>query len=235
MQQGKNLLNLHELRHLDKNKKVLQNQEDCLEGLKDAIDVTMNLTKSYLDEHIFDYCVITSTINDLKNYIGEASQREADILIKKMNNLFEATPRNKSILGQMPLKKLLDTAKQRLVSDDAYKKNNEKTTNYDFMVNMLALERAFAKCDHPFIILSLNAENLFTALLTIWKLKSDYADETAQEITELLNQHKMASPFFELIYKDSAFICLEALCFDIHAKCIQKDLGSIMFTKTVRC
>ena len=144
---------------LDKNKKVLQSQADCIDGLKDALDVTIALTAHYLEKHVFEYCVTTNTISELNSYITNASQRESDILIKKMHNLFDATPKNKSVLKQMPLKKLLDNAKMRLLDSEAYKYNDRKTANYDFMVNMLKMERTLAKADHPFIVLSLNAEN----------------------------------------------------------------------------
>lgn len=235
MQHSKDSLNLHKLKQLDKNKKVLQTQADCIDGLKNALDVTIALTTHYLEKHIFDYCVATNTISELNSYITTASQRESDILIKKMHNLFDATPKNKSVLKQMPLKKLLDNAKMRLLDSEAYKINNRQTANYDFMVNMLKMERTIAKCDHPFIVLSLNAENLFTGLLALWKTAPQQADQYAQDIGLMLNKHKEISPFFELVYKDTAFICLEALCFDIHTNSIQSTYASAYTRQAIRC
>jgi hypothetical protein len=235
MQHSKDTLNLHKMKQIGKSKKALQSQADCIDGLKDALDVTLSLTAHYLEKHIFDYCAITNTISELHTYISTASQREADILIKKMDNLFEATPKNKSVVKQMPLKRLLDTAKMRLLDSDAYKNNDSKTANYDFMVNMLKMERTLAKADHPFIILSLNAENLFTGLLSLWKAAPEKADKYANDIADMLNKSKEVSPFFEVIYKDTAFICLEALCFDIHSNAIQRHYASALISKAVRC
>jgi|TARA_R110002126_G_scaffold13118_3_gene56526 hypothetical protein len=235
MQHSKDTVNLHKINQLDKSKKAIQSQADCIDSLKGALDVTLALTAHYLEEHIFDYCVITNTISELTTYITTASQREADILIKKMNNLFDAAPKNKSVIKQMPLKRLLDSAKERLWDCDAYKINDKKTANYDFMVNMLKMERTLAKADHPFIILSLNAENLFTGLLALWRTAPEDAYKYAQDIGEMLKKNKEESPFFEVVYTQTAFICLEALCFDIHSNSIQKNYASALISKAVRC
>ena len=72
MQHSKDSLNLHKIKQLDKNKKVLQSQADCIDGLKDALDVTIALTAHYLEKHVFEYCVTTNTISELNSYITNA-------------------------------------------------------------------------------------------------------------------------------------------------------------------
>jgi hypothetical protein len=235
MQQIKNTVNLRDLKNIDKHRKIEKTQNDCLHNLKDALDVTMRLTKAYLENKVFDYCLIAATIGELEQYMKTANHREAQILISKISNIFEVKPANKSIMTQMPIKQLLKTAKARLLDKEAYKGNNHNKHNYDFMVNMLTLERALAQSEHPFIILSLNAENLFTALLTAWKINQPYAEEKALEICEILKHHKEESPFFETTYKNSAFLCLEALCFDICVKHIQKANSSVYHGEAVHC
>ena len=235
MQQGKTAVNIRDLKKLDKHNKVQQNQEECIDGLKEALDMTMELTESYLDKYLFDYCMLTSTIKDLTEYIKGASQREADILIKKIHNLFEATPKNKAILTQMPVKKLIEAAQKRLSCDEAYKRNNHKMANYDFMVNMLTLERALAKTSHPFIILSLNASNLFTGMVTLWNVDALATEEYAMKLNHMLSSYKSSSAFFEMMYPHTAFICLEALSFDIHTKMLQKEHCAFASGKAIHC
>ena len=235
MHQSKNTVNLRDLKNLDKHKKIQRTQSDCLDSLKDAVDVTLRLTKAYLENKIFDYCLISATIGELEQYIKTANHREAQILISKISNIFEVKPANKSIMTQMPLKQLLKAAKARLLDKEAYKDSNHNKHNYDFMVNMLTLERALAQAEHPFIVLSLNAENLFTALLTAWKINQAYAEEKALEICEILKHHKEESPFFETTYNNSAFLCLEALCFDICVKHTQKAHGYVHPIEAAHC
>lgn len=234
MQQEKNLLNLHGIKELSKqDSKGLSS--DCLDGLNAAIAITLELTELYLDEHIFDYCAMTNTICELEHYIQSASHKEADILIKKLHNIFEATPKNQSILKQAPISKLMDAAKKRLGEVEAYKLDNNNKTNYDFMVNTLNMERGLANAEHPFVVLSLNAGNLFTALLTLYQVNQSEAEKLADKVTAMLTKHKHHSPFFEHMYKDTAFISLEALCFDIKVKSFQKDLASTHYTKSIAC
>ncbi|MCS5597391.1 MAG: hypothetical protein NZ828_09065 [Alphaproteobacteria bacterium] len=234
MLQGKSL-DLHELKKLDKNEHIQRLYKENMDSLNQAVDLTFDLTELFLSEHVFDYCVVITIINDLNSYIETASHRQADILLKKIDNIFEAMPKNRDALNQAPIKKLLETAKSRIRDPEAYKIKDDNTHNYEFMVNMSKLERILAKADHPFIILTLNAANMFNALVTTWKMNHEKGEELATRIMRMLNKHKDASPFFEAVYKDSAFICLEALCFDVNTKVHQIHSSAASTARSVYC
>ena len=235
MIQVKSSLNLHELKKLDKNEQVQRLYKENMDNLNNAIKLTFDITELFLSQHIFDYCVVITIINDLNAYIETASHREADILIKKIDNIFEAQPKSRDVLSQAPMKKLLETAKARLRTPAAYKNIENNTQNFEFMVNALKLERILTKPDHPFIILTLNAANMFNALVTTWKLDQERAEEVASQVMNMLKKHKVASPFLEAVYKDTAFICLEALCFDINTKIHQLHSSAASTSRSVFC
>ncbi|MEC9236371.1 MAG: hypothetical protein VX803_09010, partial [Pseudomonadota bacterium] len=89
MLQGKSL-DLHELKKLDKNEHIQRLYKENMDSLNQAIDLTFDLTELFLSEHVFDYCVVITIIKDLNIYIETASHPQADILINKIDNIFEA-------------------------------------------------------------------------------------------------------------------------------------------------